>query len=106
MSNGEFKWFFSKDDDGIFNFDTRKRADFNSFLRELLFIVRSHMLCRGFRLEQCKLLWTYPLSFQSELIEYYQNAWSLSYCLYFNPVLLNPERDKIVDEKKLKDWVK
>lgn len=106
MSNGEFKWFFSKDDDGIFNFDTRKRANFNSFLRELLFIVRSHMLCRGFRLEQCKLLWTYPLSFQSELIEYYQNAWSLSYCLYFNPVLLNPERDKIVDEKKLKDWVK
>lgn len=106
MSNGEFKWFFSKDDDGIFNFDTRRRADFNSFLGELLFIVRSHMLCRGFRLEQCKLLWTYPLSFQPELIEYYQNAWSLSYCLYFNPVLLNPERDKIVDEETLKDWVK
>lgn len=106
MSNGEFKWFFRMDADGIYNFDKNRRADFNSFLRELLFIVRSHMLCRGFQLDQCKLLWTYPLSFQPELIEYYQNAWSLAYCQYFNPTFLNAERNQIADEDELSKWVK
>lgn len=91
MSNGEFKWFYRKMDDGIYGFDSRRQDDFNAFLNELLFIVRSHMLCCGFDLEKCRLLWTYPLSFEDELVEYYQETWQRAYCKYFNPTLLSPQ---------------
>lgn len=95
MSNGEFKWFYRKMDDGFYGFDEKRQADFNAFLRELLFIVRSHMLCCGFDLDKCRLLWTYPLSFEDELIQYYQNAWQWVYCEYFNPTFLNAARTDI-----------
>ena len=107
MSSGEFKWFYRKMDDGFYGFDDKRRADFNAFLRELLFIVRSHMLCCGYDIDQCRLLWTYPLSFERELIDYYQNAWQKVYCEYFNPTFLDAKRETITGSgyDKLKDLV-
>lgn len=106
MSNGEFKWFYRKDDWGVYGFDTKRRADFQSFLRELLFIVRSHMLCRGYELENCRLFWTYPLSFQRALIDFYQEEWSLAYCKYFNPTFLDATREHIAQPQLVEQYVK
>ena len=89
MSNGEFKWFYGVRKDGTVGFIEKKQADFNCFLNELLFVVRSHMLCRGFDLNRCELYWTYPLSFDSRLIRYYQAAWDLSYAKLFCPNALH-----------------
>jgi len=107
MSSGEFKWFYRKQNDGFYGFDKKRQADFNAFLRELLFIVRSHMLCCGFDLDKCRLVWTYPLSFENELIEYYQAAWQKVYCEYFNPSFLDAQRVKITPAgyEKLQDLV-
>lgn len=89
ISTGQFKWFYGMDDYGIYNFDQMRQADFEAFLRELMFIVRSHMLCRGIDLDQCTLLWTYPLSFQLPLVGQYKASWNKVYCQYFNPSLLD-----------------
>lgn len=89
ISTGQFKWFYGMDDYGIYNFNQVRQADFEAFLRELMFIVRSHMLCRGIDLDQCTLLWTYPLSFQLPLVDQYKASWNKVYCQYFNPSLLD-----------------
>lgn len=107
MSSGEFKWFYRKMDDGFYGFDEKRKADFSAFLRELLFMVRSHMLCCGYDINLCRLVWTYPLSFEPELIEYYQEAWQKVYCEYFNPTFLDAQRRSITSSgfDRLKDLV-
>lgn len=105
MSGGEFKWFYTKDKYGNFNLNSTKRADFRSFLHELMFIVRSHMLCQGYELEKCTLIWTYPLAFQKELLDFYKVEWDRAYCKYFNPELLNAN-DQINDEVAIETRVK
>lgn len=106
MSSGEFKWFYRKNDWGVFTIDEVRKADFQSFLTELLFIVRSHMLCNGYELESCRLFWTYPLSFQRELIDFYQAAWSKVYCRYFNPSFLDATGENIAKPDLVEDYVK
>ena len=88
ISTGEFKWFYGKNDNGIYTTDREKEGNFNSFLEELMFIIRSHILCRGFELDKCVLIWTYPLAFPQSLLEPYQAAWELAYCKFFNPSYL------------------
>ena len=85
ITDGEFKWFYGKNQFGQYQFDDTKKANFESFVKELLFIVRSHMLCRGFDLTKCELIWTYPLSFDPQLVQFYKDTWDLTYCKYFNP---------------------
>ncbi len=89
MSGGEFKWFYTKDKMGNFSYHGQKAADFKSFLHELMFVVRSHMICQGYELEKCSLIWTYPLSFQKDLLDFYKEEWDIAYCKYFNPGLLD-----------------
>ena len=88
ITNGEFKWFYERDVHGLYAFNAIKQANFESFLKELLFIVRSHMLCMGYQLNQCKLIWTYPLSFDPNLVRFYKEKWNLLYCRYFNPGMI------------------
>lgn len=85
ISNGEFKWFYEKDRNGGWDTNASLHADFSAFLGELLFIVRSHMLCSGYHLEKCTLLWTYPLAFPKELVDVYQKEWEKAYRKYFAP---------------------
>ena len=105
MSNGEFKWFYVKDQNGNFNFDNVKKSDFESFVNELLFITRSHMLCCGYELENCSLIWTYPLSFQQQLLSFYKQTWDLTYCKYFNRMLLNAN-GQIINQRDIDNLVK
>lgn len=105
ISTGQFKWFYGKDDYGMYSFDKSSQANFEAFLRELMFIVRSHMLCQGYDLDQCRLIWTYPLSFQDPLVQQYKAAWDKVYCQYFNPSLLDTSGN-ISDWKALDNVVK
>ena len=84
--DGTFKWFYTFDTtSGFYSTDTGKQGHFYAFMEELLFIVRSHMLCKGYDLEQCVLIWTYPVSFDKMLVSEYKTAWEKMYCKYFNP---------------------
>ena len=86
FSDGTFKWFYTFDmARGFYSTDTVKQGHFYAFMEELLFIVRSHMLCKGYDLEQCVLIWTYPVSFDTMLVDEYKTAWEKMYCKYFNP---------------------
>ena len=86
FSDGTFKWFYTfSQANGCYSTDTEKQGHFYAFMEELLFIVRSHMLCKGYDLEQCVLIWTYPVSFDKMLVGEYKTAWEKMYCKYFNP---------------------
>lgn len=86
FSDGTFKWFYTFDmARGYYATDTVKQGHFYAFMEELMFIVRSHMLCKGYDLEQCVLIWTYPVSFDKMLVDEYKTAWEKMYCKYFNP---------------------
>lgn len=86
FAEGTFKWFFTFDaNQGFYQLNQREERNFKAFLEELLFIVRSHMLCKGYDLEKCKLIWTYPISFDPQLVTEYKKAWETIYCRFFNP---------------------
>lgn len=80
-----FKWFYNKNDDGDFTTDKFGRACFKAFVSELLFIVRSHLVCKGFSLTQTHILWSYPLSFSPELVRDYVSIWNDAYRSIINP---------------------
>ncbi len=85
FAEGRFKWFYTFDENvGYYKINEKEERNFNAFLEELLFIVRSHMLCKGYNLKQCKLIWTYPISFQQALVEKYKEAWDKMFCRFFN----------------------
>lgn len=96
IAEGTFKWFYGKNSKGIYATDSDKKDNFLAFMTELLFIVRCNMLCNGYDLSNCKILWTYPLSFQKELVNLYTKAWEVCYCQYFHPEYLNPQKDDIL----------
>lgn len=84
IADGTFKWFFAKNYQGNWVVDSTKENEFNCFLHELLFIVRSNFLCQGYDLNNVELIWTYPLSFHNNLVTQYTNAWNNAFRLYFN----------------------
>ncbi len=109
IAEGTFKWFYGKDDsDGIYRKDTERENDFVAFMSELLFIVRCNMLCNGYDLHTCKIIWTYPLSFQEELVDMYTEVWKVNFCKFFRPEWLNPTNGNILPTKEdqVKDYIK
>lgn len=94
FSDGTFKWFYTfSQASGTYETNVEKQGHFYAFMEELLFIVRSHMLCKGYDLEQCRLIWTYPVSFDNMLVDEYKTAWEKMYCKYFNPDFVNAAGD-------------
>lgn len=80
----DFKWFSKKDGGGSWQIDKIKQHQFEAFMQELLFILRSNMLSMGYDLKQCKVIWSYPLSFDDSLVRKYQNLWKKYFAVYFN----------------------
>ncbi|MDE5886626.1 MAG: hypothetical protein K2H46_03455 [Muribaculaceae bacterium] len=108
IAEGRFKWFFGKDKAGIYRTDAQKKNDFVAFMSELLFIVRSNMLCNGYDLHECKIIWTYPLSFQSALVRNYTKEWEVNFCKFFHPNWLNPAQTGILPNRQedVKQYIK
>ena len=79
VSGKEFKWFYTKQGN-----DPTNAAAFKSFVEEILFLVRSHLLCCGFGLNNCQLIWSYPLSFDGYLKDDYQTTWESGFSKYIN----------------------
>lgn len=77
---GDFKWFVDLNQ-GMIN-DSNKDA-LTLFVSELLFIVRSHMLYKGYDLQNCKIIWTYPLAFNETLKGLTETVWQEQYLRYF-----------------------
>ncbi|MBD5358823.1 MAG: hypothetical protein HDR88_17850 [Bacteroides sp.] len=108
IAEGTFKWFFGKDSHGIYRTNPERKNDFIAFMSELLFIVRCNMLCNGYDLHKCKIIWTYPLSFQQELVKNYIKEWEVNFCKFFHPSWLDTNRTDILSSKKLevKNYIK
>ena len=97
ISDGSrFKWFYRKDARGNFFTDQFAEACFKAFVSELLFIVRSHLVCCGYDLTKTKILWSYPLSFDSQLVREYKETWQKAYKEIINPA---------VSENQISDYV-
>lgn len=112
IAEGTFKWFYNnKNDSKVYKTDEQKKSDFIAFMSELLFIVRSNMLCNGYNLDNCYIIWTYPLSFQSELVTKYTEAWEVNFCKFFHPQWLDyqdPKKLKIKPQRRndVKNYIK
>lgn len=91
IAEGTFKWFYGKNKKGIYCTNEERKNDFVAFMSELLFIVRSNMMCNGYDLNTCKMIWTYPLSFQKLLVGNYTKEWEVNFCKYFHPEWLNAD---------------
>lgn len=82
ISDGSaFKWFCERNQQG--NIVLREGGFYKeclkAFVNELLFIVRSHLLSCGYNLEECSLLWSYPLAFDNALVGEYKQIWGEAY---------------------------
>ena len=82
ISDGSaFKWFCKRDNQG--NVQLKEggfyKECFKAFVYELLFIVRSHLLSCGYNLNECSILWSYPLAFDDFLVGEYRQIWSDAY---------------------------
>lgn len=101
IAEGKFKWFYIKNDEtGVFVTNQVRKNDFVAFMSELLFIVRCNMLCNGYDLHKCKIIWSYPLSFQKELVRAYTKAWELNFCKFFHPSWLNPTKTEVLENRQ------
>lgn len=106
IAEGTFKWFFGKNKKGIYETNIERKNDFVAFMSELLFIVRSNMLCNGYDLDKCKIIWTYPLSFQSRLVKNYTDEWEKNFCKYFHPDWLNGDAIMPSKVREVKQYIK
>lgn len=107
MAEGEFKWFYGKNNNGIFATNETKKGNFNAFMSELMFIIRSNMLAHGYDLTRVTLLWTYPLSFQDTLVSAYTNAWEYNFAKLFHPECLNADGRFSADGRtRIRNFVK
>lgn len=110
IAEGTFKWFYGKNRNGIYQTNEERKNDFVAFMSELLFIVRSNMLCNGYDLNKCKIIWTYPLSFQSKLVQNYTDEWEINFCKYFHPDWLTTASNRLTilqsKVKNVKTYIK
>lgn len=95
-AGSQFKWFYKKDNNGDYVQNDVHAAYFKAFVAELLFIVRSHLVCKGYDLTQTKILWSYPLSFSRELVDEYVNTWNEQYRKIINPDVDDSNIDQFV----------
>lgn len=79
ITPGKFKWFRVKDDEGEFSTDEVRKQAFRSFVKELLFLLRSNLICQGYNADKVKLIWTFPLSFTKELRDEHLDVWNEEY---------------------------
>ena len=93
----KFKWFYRKNSDGDFETDRFAKACFKAFVTELLFIVRCHLICKGYSLKDTHILWSYPLSFSPELVRDYKTTWNEAY-----KKIINPD----IQQAKISEYVK
>ena len=91
----EFKWF-TKKEDGVYKPSPDFKAYMYLFMTELLFIIRSHLLSSGYRLDNLRLIWSYPLSFDKKLKEEYERAWVNAYKMMICNIKDNEVDDKII----------
>ena len=78
ITEGKFKWFRIKKKGNFTTLKDRERA-FRSFVKELLLLFRSNLISEGYRPENTKLIWTYPLSFAPELRKQHAKIWEEEY---------------------------
>lgn len=85
ISDGSaFKWFSERDQQGNVQLKDGGfyKECFKAFAYELLFIVRSHLLSCGYNLDECALIWSYPLSFDDFLVGEYRQIWADAYKMF------------------------
>ena len=90
---GKFKWFMNRNE-----IDSKLLRNLTLFVGELMFIVRSHMLCEGYRLDKCRIIWTYPLAFSEDLQRWTTEVWRKAYIKYFNPSLDYENDQSVLDQ--------
>lgn len=71
-----FKWFKMNEDD--------KKAEAMLYAEQLCLMLRSNLLARHRKLDNVKLIFTYPLAFDGNIQSYYQKMWKRVYAKYFN----------------------
>ena len=97
ICNGNsFKWFVTKSEEGDIKINDYNEACFKAFVKELLFIVRSHLVSEGYNLQNTKLLWSYPLSFDTNLVTAYITTWNEAYREIINPDVSASQVDQFV----------
>lgn len=107
MAEGEFKWFYGKNNIGVFAADDTKKGNFDAFMSELMFIIRSNMLANGYDITKLILLWTYPLSFQESLVNEYTKAWENNFAKLFHPECLNAKGEFLANGRtRIREFVK
>lgn len=74
-----FKWFRTRNARGNYELKVGGEAAFKAFIRELLFIVRCHILSEGYKLSNVNVYWSYPLSFDSALLNNYISEWQTAF---------------------------
>ena len=74
-----FKWFRTRNSRGEMEVKPGGEAAFKAFVRELLFIVRCHVLSEGYQLSNVNVYWSYPLSFDSALLDSYISEWESAF---------------------------
>lgn len=75
----DFKWYKTRDTRGNIVQKAGGEKAFDAFIRELLFIVRCHLISQGFDLSQVNVYWSYPLSFDSALLSDYIAKWDKAF---------------------------
>lgn len=78
ITEGKFKWFRVKRGHNFETIKAREQA-FTSFVKELLFLFRSNLICQGYDPGKTKLIWTYPLSFAPQLKREHETIWKREY---------------------------
>lgn len=85
IKNGsDFKWFMRKDEFGNLQTNEIDAGALKAFLNELLFIVRCHLICKGYDLNKCRIIWSYPLSFSNQLKDAYDREWKKAFSRFIN----------------------
>lgn len=74
-----FKWYITRNSRGDYDTKPGGQAAFQAFIRELLFIVRCHILSKGYQLSNVNVYWSYPLAFENVLLSDYINAWETAF---------------------------
>lgn len=91
----ELKWAFEKK-----NKESRKSkpTDTKAFINELMFIAQAFAVNYGAKLEDCSVVWTYPLSMSRSSIRDIQSVWENAYSRYFK----TEEHDENDSSEKIK----
>ena len=82
INDGNFKWCLKSDG----NSDPMKVNSLGLYINELLFMVRTHLLCEKINLNAVRLVWTFPLAFTDDLVRLTKEKWEAAFRKYFGVV--------------------